>query len=303
MDELLQRIEEKRLAFINIYKKYNSINIALMVIFIIAFIPVMVWIMPIPEYGTYISLGIILVFVVILFIYGNFMKKKTSTVTMAYIDDYCKLIDQYVFSSEEVEDYYQFTDEQIDLKVVQDARFVKDVTDVASRNTVKYRIGKTSFSSADLVAYTRETVKRRTMKRGLFYGKLLVADNQQSSEERTLIYLKPKANLPALPAGPNDIEGLDKKHDDQDFALYSSSGKVDKVLTKQAVNFLAKFPVNENIVDVAISIQKGKTYFALSLSEPLMNIPYKTNVNQEAIEQLQGVIKACEKFLKLQTKG
>ncbi len=300
MEELIRQIEVKRTAFLQLYKKYRNVNAALMAIFIIAFIPVMIWVMPIKDYGTYISLGIILVFVVVLFIYGNQMKKKTSKATITYIDDYCKLVDQYVFWGEEVEDYYQFTDEQIGLTVIQEAQMIKDLTDVNSRNVVRYRLGETTFESADVVAYIHEQVKRRTLKKGVFYGKILVADNQQKHDERTLIYLKPKIELPSYALGPTDLEGLTKKHEDQDFALYSTSDKIEKVLTKKALNFLTKFPINQNLIDLTISIKKGKTYFALSLSEAIMVIPYQAPANKEALEHLKSAIKACEEFLEFQ---
>jgi len=298
MEEVIQKIEEKRDAFMAMYKKYRNINTILMAIFVISFIPVMIWVMPIETYGTYIALGVVLLFVAVLFFYGNFMKKKTTNATLAYISDYYQAVDQYVFDASQVNDYYQFTDEQMPLQEVIDARIIKDVDDVASRNTVKYSLGKVTIHSADIVAYVHKEIKRKTQKQGMFYGKFLIANNSQTKPERTVIYLKPH-NVIAQAGGPTDIEDLTKIHDDQDFAIYSSSEQVLDVISKEALNLLAKFPLNEDLIDATISIQAGKTYFALSFSERIMVIPYNQPANGEAIENLKKAIDTCHQFLKL----
>ena len=299
MEEVIQKIEGKRDAFMALYKKYRSINTILMAIFVISFVPVMIWVMPIETYGTYIALGIVLLFVAVLFFYGNFMKRKTTTATLEYINDYYQAIDQYVFDETQVDDYYQFTDEQMELQNVVDARIIKGIDDLASRNTVKYRLGKFLIHSADIVAYIHHEVKRKTQKQGVFYGKFIISDNKQTKAERTIIYLKPRIELVAQAGGPTDVEDLNMIHDDKEFAVYSSSPAVLDVISKDALNLLAKFPLNEDLIDATISIQAGKTCFALSFSERIMVVPYNQPANGEAIENLKKAIETCHQFLRL----
>jgi hypothetical protein len=293
MENWLVDLETKRHEFLKFYKKFRTINTILMFVVLIAILPVMMFIMPIEGWGTWAAIIIVMVLLAGVFVYGNYMKKKTNAGAEKYIDEYYQTVDQYVFESADIKDYEQSTSAKFTTEQFVNAHILKYIGQSASRNVVTYKVDDKNVAISDYVAYTYGAGRHKRLN-ALFVGKFIEADNSVE-DLQTLIFLKPKISAEGA-TGPNDHDDLNTIIDDQDIAIYSNKSK-SQAVDKEVLSLLEKIPVGQHIVDLSLSILAGKTYIALSLSDRLMNVPLEQSVGIEAINEYKKTIELINKII------
>ena len=113
---------------------------------------------------------------------------------------------------------------------------------------------------------------------------------------RTLVYLKPRIK-DQIAQGVNDIEGLETLFNDKDIAIYSSEKTMNKAISKEIVPLLNEYKIDKDLIDIAISITPGMTYFAFSFSDDLMAVPLESDIKVDPIILFKETMETTNKII------
>jgi hypothetical protein len=282
-DEKLKGIEAARQSFFQSYKKSNVVK-WIVTAGVLAFI-IAGWLIPTftltDETQTSLSfgitIGVVAVALVALGVYSYFYKKKMDVAMKAYFAKYYELNNEYVYG-DRVEAIKGAVDDKLDPEVFKAAGLFKDVAKVGSRETIHFNYKGKDCLLSDCAGQIKGAKALQTV----FVGKLLVVPNAYAGPD-VIIYLK--GNKRALP--PTTLDDYDVIEDSKTMVVYGQSlGK--KILTKPVRVALAKIRTNDTLVDLAVSIKKGTTYFALGYDDNLMILPLEKPFNPAPTEELKA---------------
>ena len=270
-DANLQSIETARQAFLKSYKKENMkrwiVSIAVLAIIIAA------WIIPtlieaMASYSLYVTLSVVAVAIVALGIYSYFMRKKLDEGVKGYFKEFYNLTSAYVFG-EGVSDVSGSVDDKIAEADFTKCGLYKDIFKVGSRASIAFSYHGMKCGIADCAAQTKGHKALETS----FVGKFLHADNNYDGPTIDLYF---KGNDRALP--PTAVKDLGVIEDDKVMAVYGPE-EAKKLLTLKFRSLLKKIQTNRILVDVAISIQPGETFFCIGYEDDLMVLPLQKPFN------------------------
>jgi hypothetical protein len=279
-DPLLKNIEDARLAFYATYKKGNLIKwivTAVVLAMIIAG-----WLVPTfafanTNWGFYVTLGVVVVAIAILGIYSFLYKKKMDVAMKDYFAKYYEFNNKYVFG-DKVTDLTGTVDDKLDPEIFKAAGLYKDVIKVGSRETLHFNYQGQACVMSDCAGQIKGAKALQTV----FVGKLLVVPNSYQGPD-CIIYLK--GNKRALP--PTTLEDYDVFEDSHTMVIYGSAG-VKRLLTRPVRQALAQVQTNDTLVDLAIAVKEGKTYFAMGYDDNLMVLPLEKAFNPAPTEELKA---------------
>lgn len=282
-DEKLQGIENARNDFYQTYKKTNTIKWAVTMVLLL--IIVACWIVPTSLFAEgswvntnsmYITIGGLVISLVGLWLMSHFIKKKTDACMKEYFKTYYELSDEYVYG-DAIDNKTGDVDSKLDTQVMVDANLYENIYKVGSRNCINFDYKHSHVVFADSAAQIRGQKALQTV----FVGKFLSTDNDWNGDD-LVIYLK--GNKRALP--PTTLHYYELMEDSKYMVAYGpKTGK--KFLTKRVRDALAEIKTNKTLVDVAISVRKGKTYIALGYEDDLMILPMDKPFNPSATMQLR----------------
>ncbi|MCX5775727.1 MAG: hypothetical protein NTV44_05160 [Firmicutes bacterium] len=290
MEEIYQKIEEKRAAFMAYYKKQKLYNNIAMIAVVAVVISAYVFVQGMLNLQ-YLTLGIVAATLVILLVYSRIMRKRVDKATKTYINEYYDLQTSLVFPSDKFANAKIEMTARLEEKEFTDAGIIKEIIKTSSRGLITTSYGDAKISLADLAAY--DTVDRK--KGPVFLGKYLTCDNHLSLDGRILIYIKPKI----AGKGPNDLSDVKEVLATETRVIYASTSDYSNVITKRVLDVIDSINVNETLTDVTISIKSGKTYIALSYNDSLMVIPLQSPFNSSPTDKYRLDIEKIAELITL----
>lgn len=279
-DPLLKSIEDARLAFYATYKKGNLIKwivTAVVLVMIIAGWLVPTFAFPDATWGFYVTLVVVVVAIAILGVYSFLYKKKMDVAMKEYFAKYYEFNNQFVFG-DKATNLVGTVDDKLDPEVFKAAGLYKDVLKVGSRETLHFDYQGQNCIISDCAGQIKGEKALQTV----FVGKLLVVPNDYQGPD-CIIYLK--GNKRALP--PTTLDDYDVLEDSHTMVIYGSIG-AKRLLTHAVRQALAQIQTNDTLVDLAISVKAGKTYFAMGFEDNLMVLPLEKPFNPAPTEELKA---------------
>ena len=278
-DEKLEAIDKSRCDFFGEYKKTNVIK-WIVTIVLLALI-VACWLIPtyvtaLKNYQMYITIGGLVISLIGLWLMSFLIKRKTDAAMKAYFHVYYEKSDEYVYG-DLIENKTGDVDQKLDQQVMVDANLYDNIYKVGSRNCVNFDYNHHHVVFADAAAQ----IKGQKALQTVFVGKFLMTDNDWDGDD-LIIYLK--GNKRALP--PTTLKYYELLEDSKYMVAYGPK-TAKKFLTKKVRDALSEIKTNKTLVDVAISIRKGKTYIALGYEDDLMILPMDKPFNPSATMQLK----------------
>ena len=287
-DERLENIEKARILWNKGYRKLSMIKffVAIGVLAVI----VIGWIIPttvMKEAGAlplYIALGIAGVGIVGLLIFTLFQKKADKKGIEQYFTSYYGNLNDYVFDGLNIENLQGSFDTKVAPEEVDACFLYPGATNVGSRESLTFTYKNMDCALADVAV-------QRNVSRGLqtvFVGKYLRTHNTLDFEgvEPLIIYFK--GNDRAIP--PLAIADKQPLEESAKFAVYGPA-TLKPLLTRELKKALNKITTNALLVDVAISIMPGRTYWALGYEDDLMVLPSQNPFNPEFVMQYKEEIR------------
>ena len=281
-DVRLENIEKARILWNKGYRKLSTIKffvaIGILVIIVIG------WIVPttvMKDAGAvpmYIALGIAGVGIVGLLIFSLFQKKADKKGIEQYFTSYYGNLNDYVFDGMKIENLQGAFDTKVSAEEVEACFLYPGATNVGSRESLTFTYKNMDCALADVAV-------QKAASRGLqtvFVGKYLRTHNTLDFEgvEPLIIYFK--GNDRAIP--PIAIAEKQPIEESAKYAVYGPAS-LKPVLTRELKKALNQINTNALLVDVAISIMPGRTYWALGYEDDLMVLPSQNPFNPEFVMQ------------------
>ena len=271
-DTSLQDIETGRLNFYKTVKKENIIKWIVAAISIGLLIFSFAYLMqqeatPVKVTG-YCMLGVsILIIIAYYIIAKKFNNKKMNVYLKRYYGD----INSYVFGQKCFNDVHGDIEGKIENNEFNSSLLYKNVSTIGSRNVVNFKVDNIECKMCDCAAQMTTLKKLEP----LFIGKYLIAPNTYTGDQQIVIYLT--GNSRALP--PNNVDHLTKAVNTRKMIIYTENKKYESILNSKVRQLISEIITNNVLVDVSISITKGKTYFCLGYDDCLMVLPLQEKFN------------------------
>ena len=168
-------------------------------------------------------------------------------------------------------------DHKLDDMDFQNSKLYKDVFKIGSRYSITFSYKGMDASCVDCAAQSKGEKALQT----LFYGKYLITPNKYKGEG---LYIYFNGNERAIP--PNNLSGLTPLESCKAYSIYGDKNTL-KFLSKPIKDMLARIKTNDLLVDLAISIQPGKTYFGVGYEDIVVNIPYEFQIDEASVKQVK----------------
>ncbi len=276
-DLKLNDIEQARLGFYKQYKKLNAWKVAISVVGLILI--VVFWILPnVFKWGgantmipMMISLGVAAVVLIGLGVMSFVSRKQNDKNIKSYFTVLYDNLNEYLFSSLPVEAIQGNVDCKVSKEEFVANGMYPGVVSIGSRDNITFTYNKMDCALADCAAQKDAGKAMATV----FVGKYLrTANSFEGSEDGLVIYFR--GNKRALP--PEILPKLNLLEKNKAYALYGNPADK-KFISPKIRSLLKEIHTNKVLVDVAIAIKPGKTYFALGYEDSLMVLPMQKPFN------------------------
>lgn len=282
------KIEKARVDFYKIYKHENLIKwivttIVLVVIILGYVLPFSINGIKDQTWAIYITLGVLVVAIICLGVYSWLSKKKLDKCMNDYFAQYYELANKATFEGLGVSNVTGNVADKITPTEFSACGLYKNVYKVGSRDKLTFTYHNTHMTIVDCAAQTKGQKSLVTE----FVGKMLVAPNSYNGDD-VVVYLK--GNKRALP--PNGLEGYSVLEDHKDYVIYGISNKK-KALTQKVRAAISEIHTDATLVDCAIAIKPGNTYFLMGYEDTLMVLPLEKPFNPAPSEKFHEDLKKC----------
>ncbi len=297
-DLKLNDIEQARLSFYKQYKKLNATKVAISVVGLVLI--VLFWILPnVLKWGgdnsmipMMISLGVAAVVLIGLGVMSFISRKQNDKNIKSYFGVLYDNLNQYLFSGLPVEAIQGNVDCKVSKEEFAANGMYPGVISIGSRDNITFTYNKMDCALADCAAQKDAGKAMATV----FVGKYLrTANSFEGSSDGLVIYFR--GNKRALP--PESLPKLNQLEKNKSYAIYGNPADK-KFISPKIRSLLKEIHTNKVLVDVAIAIKPGKTYFALGYEDSLMVLPMQKPFNpgptQEYKEELKLFLELAYAF-------
>lgn len=272
-------MENLRKDFMSFFKKLKIINTSVILVAFVAFILIFVFLRD----KVYLAMGLAIGLLIAMFVFVSVIKRKLSNKTQAYVKEYYQKETEFVLKNAEVTDLETLPDDTMEITSMTEARILKDINFVRSRNNVEFVLNDKKIKMSDLLfKIPNPSDKKKDVI--AFCGKVLQYHVDKPYDGRTLIYRK--TTIPNC-YGPNDIEGLEKITDDDKLLVYSSDKNFKKIFSEKLLKEISNIEINENLYDMTISLSGDLVTVALSYADEIMVIPSTKEVPFASLTKVQ----------------
>ena len=224
-----------------------------------------------------VAIALVVVYLVGLFVSQKKIKDKLNIESTKVVNDYFTNLDSYITRDTLFSDVKFNYEIKLPEDTFKNLRLFKDIYYVGGRDYIEGKFNGISFVAGDNIIKTHGTKEDGSKQDYIvFLGKLFSFDKSLTSEGRAIIYLKGKSlNLPTDIDNLNVVECLL----DDKFVVYSNFD-VSNILNEIKED-LEKYSVNDQLLDMFISITEEKIGFAFSYADSVMSVPLLDPVNKE----------------------
>lgn len=293
-DDLLKSVDTYKKQYNNMVITNRWIGIGLGVIAITFIVLVLVlWQQALGNGGT---IGVLVGIVAVMVIYNFVGKRVIQVKAAAHIENYFKIILGFLLDDERITNVVNEIKGKLPLEVVNESRTYLNVANCGSRNLTTFKFEDNDFSMSE-VAFQ---VQNKRSFNAVFVGKFIQSPNTLEFPGRVLVCIKGTSEYYRK---PDDIEGMKVVSENSRMVIYSSYDKYKTLLTKEVLDKLAQFRVNNTLISAFLSIKPGCTYFGLDLGNSVMDLPSNDHdFDIEGNKQVKGHFKRAIEIMNLINK-
>ena len=295
--EPLKHIEEERKLFLAKYKKQNSLKWVISLVALAAVIATWIlipnvagnqsWSMPV-------MISVIVGILALLLLYTFWIRNSLNKKMREYFSMFYSETNRFVFDQDGFDKVEMQTPDKIEKEVFLDSLMYKDIVEVGSRGLTAFEYNGVPIAVCDCAGQIK-TEKRIAP---VFVGKYLFAASNYDEDDHIIVYIK--GDKRALP--PTNADGLKKVHDDNKYCVWSNSSKWDKTIDSSFKKLLNQYKLSNDLVDVAISIVKGRVFIAMGYDDPLMVLPLEKPYNPNPLKTYKKDIVTSVKIIETLNK-
>lgn len=276
-DPNLASIEKARLEWVKSYRTGSIIKISISMVCLAAII--VGWVVPTTVMGAnagkvplYTALGCAGGALLIMVLTSFLIKRRNKGVIADYFRAFYAGFDNYVFDGLDVDNRKGTVDDKITKEEFEAGKVFSNTHSVGSRDSLTFTYKRVDCALCD--AAGQELRDNKTLGTS-FVGKYLRAHSHTPvSDDGVIIYLK--GNDRAIP--PTSLLRRNPAIEESRFNVYGSLKDIDAI-PEEAMERIKAVRTDKLLVDVTVSIQKGRTYFYLGYEDTLMVLPNKEHFN------------------------
>lgn len=289
----MENIENARSHFLGVYRLHNTFKWIITAIAFAAMIIAFIVVPNVTEGNTStIVVSAVAVGALTLVLLYSFLSKRYITKKMhSYFNLYYDNVNRFVFDSEHISNMQSQFPGKIQPEAFLDNNLFKDVTDVGSRGLTEFEYKGVPIAVCDCAGQTRNSQKRIIP---VFVGKYLYAASSYDYDEPLYIYYK--GDKRALP--PTNLADVKVVQEDAKMIVYSNNSKWKQVLDASIKKILNSISTNKELVDLSISLQKGRMFVCMGYDDPLMVLPLQNQFNPKPNEIFKEDVKNVLELIK-----
>ena len=295
--EPLAHIEEERKVFLSKYKKQNSLKWVVSLLALAAVITIWIvipnvagkesWSMPV-------MISSIVGILALLLLYTFWIRRSLNTKMRAYFQVFYEESNKFVFDQEGFANVEAQSPDKISKEQFTDSELYKDIIEVGSRGLTAFEYNGVPAMVCDCAGQIK-TEKRIAP---AFVGKYLFAASNYDGDDPIIVYIKgDKRSLP-----PTNVEDKKAVHDDNKYIVWSNNSKWESVVNTPFKKLISQVKLSNDLVDLAISITKGRMFIAMGYDDPLMVLPLEKPYNPNPVKTYKKDIAVIAKFIELLNK-
>ena len=206
----------------------------------------------------------------------------------AYFDLYYENVNNFVFDEDVTNIKAQFPG-KIEPQAFTDNNLYKDVIEVGSRGLTEFEYHNIPVAVVDAAAQVR--ADKRIVP--VFVGKYLYAASNYQYDEPLYVYFK--GDKRALP--PTNMEGITAVLDEKKYVIWTNNKDWKKVITADVKKIFTSINMNKELVDLSISLQKGRIFICMGYDDPLMVLPLQNQFDPKPTEIYKKDVKHSLKLI------
>ena len=287
----LETIEEARAKFLKVYRTQNAVK---WVVSLVCIAAVIFGCIVVPNLigglnGTIAMVVILVVALAATILYSVFTRKAIRGKMEAYFNLYYENINKFVFEDEVSDIASQFPG-KIQNEAFTDNGLYKDVIEVGSRGLAEFKYKDIDIAVVDAAAQVRQD--KRIVP--VYVGKYLYAASNYAYDDPTFVYFK--GDKRALP--PTNLDGVKEVLKENRYTVYSNNSDWKKVITPEVKKIFEDIKMNKELVDLSISLQKGRVFVCMGYDDPLMVLPLQNQFDPKPTETYKTDVKNVLKLIK-----
>ena len=287
-DERLQKIEDARIGLQKTVKKWAVWKV---VVVLVLFADIFcAWLLPRNLLGddqqvakVVIGISCTVVGLVGYFLFQFFNKKAEKKALRAFVKVFYEMQNDYVFEDTGASNFVGDVDSKVSKEEFAEMDIYPNVSQIGSRSNMTFTYNGMDCAIADLAAQKDNGKYLQT----IFVGKYLRTHNTATvSEEGIAIYFK--GGDRAIP--PEGIKNRPIIENNKRYIIVGSNA--DKhLLSPKFRAAMKEIRTDKLLVDVAILIKPGKTYWGLGYEDTLMILPETSRFNPAYTQKFKGQLK------------
>ena len=286
----LENIEEARAKFLKVYRVQNTVKWIVSAVCIAA---VIFGCIVVPNLvggtaGTIAMVSILVVALAATILYSVFTRKAIRKKMQAYFDLYYDNVNKFVFDEDVTNLKAQFPG-KIEPQAFTDNNLYKDVIEVGSRGLTEFEYKNIPVAVVDCAAQVR--AEKRIVP--VYVGKYLYAASNYEYDEPLYVYFR--GDKRALP--PTNLDGVNAVLDEKKYVVYSNNKDWKKVINSDVKKIFTHINMNKELVDLSISLQKGRIFICMGYDDPLMVLPLQNQFDPKPTEIFKKDVKHCLKLI------
>lgn len=274
----LEKIEEERAAFLKIYRFQNTLKWIVSAICIVAVVFACIFIPNLISgtTGTIVMVSILVAALAGTILYSVFSRQYIRKKMHQYFDSYYENVNHYVFDSKEITNLKAQFPGKIEPVAFTDNNLYKDVIDVGSRGLTEFEYNSIPVAIVDCAASVRK--EKRVVP--VYVGKYLFAASNYQYDEPLYVYFK--GDKRALP--PTNLADVKTVLDDKKMYIATANKDWKKVINADVKKIFQSIEMNKELVDLSISLQKGRIFICMGYDDPLMVLPLQQQFDPKPTE-------------------
>lgn len=279
-----ETIEKARIDYANYAKKQKRLNTIASVCVLIVLVGALILMMTLSKtvkWISYVSIGIMIAALIVTFSLTKVIKKKMSAKAEEYIDILYKQMDSYLYIKDDFKDAEFKPQSQMKDELFIDAGFYKNIKGTKSRNLVSVMYKDKLLGISDLAGNI--LIKNRLSP--MFLGKYYDYSSKYDKDDKRIL-MQIKGGELSRPI--DNVDDLKLVEENDRYVIYTNDDEWRKTLTSSVIKDITALKVDKTLIDVIISIRKGKLNIGIDYVDEFMNIPVesKFDVNKLKREEL-----------------
>lgn len=291
--EVSENIEKGRQEYFTYSKKQRTINTIISISVLAIIIGCFVLIMALGQtysWLSYLCLAIMVVALIGTFVFTKVIKNKLTQKAEDYIALLYKNVDEYLFRSEEFSELDVKYNGQIKDEIFFDGKFYKNLKGTKSRNLVSVKYKSKQLVCCDMAANV--LVKNRLSP--MFLGKFYDYTSSYDKDDKRIM-LQIKGGQLSRPI--DDVDDLKLVEGNNTYLVYTDDEEWRKVLNKSTLEHILALKIDKTLIDVIISIRKGKVSIGIDYVDEFMNIPVEKEFDFNSVKRTENDLNKVLKIL------